>query len=124
MGETKTVKLCDVDSLDDESITATEIDGRLIAYARIGDEWFAIDDTCTHAKVSLSEGFLEDDKTIECPMHGALFSLETGEALTLPAIKPVNTYPVEVSNGEVFVTIDEDVVATTNDETNDEEEEE
>ena len=106
MSETQTVKLCDVDSMDDESITTTTIDGRLIAYARIGDEWFAIDDTCSHAAVSLSEGFLEgDDKTIECPMHGALFSLETGEALTLPAIKPVARHEVSVKDGEVFVTI-------------------
>ena len=106
MSETQTVKLCDVDSMDDESITTTTIDGRLIAYARIGDEWFAIDDTCSHAAVSLSEGFLEgDDKTIECPMHGALFSLETGEALTLPAIKPVASHEVSVKDGEVFVTI-------------------
>ncbi len=106
MSETKTVKLCDVDSLDDESITSTTIDGRLIAYARIGDDWFAIDDTCSHAAVSLSEGFLEgDDKTIECPMHGALFSLENGEALTLPAIKPVASHEITIEDGEVFVTI-------------------
>lgn len=105
----KTVKLCDVDSLDDESIAAIEIDGRMVAYARIGDEWFAVDDTCSHATVSLSEGFIEgEDKTIECPLHGSLFSLETGEALTLPAIKPVASHAVTVSDGEVFVTIEED----------------
>ena len=105
----KTVKLCDVDSLDDESIAAIEIDGRMVAYARIGDEWFAVDDTCSHATVSLSEGFIEgEDKTIECPLHGSLFSLETGEALTLPAIKPVASHAVSVSDGEVFVTIEED----------------
>ena len=103
---TATVKLCDVDSLDSDSIATTEIDGRLIAYARIGDEWFAIDDTCSHANVSLADGFLEaDDKTIECPLHGSLFSLISGEALTLPAIKPVASHEVSVSNGEVFVTI-------------------
>lgn len=100
------IKLCDVDALDSDSIATTEIDGRLIAYARIGDEWFAIDDTCSHANVSLADGFLEaDDKTIECPLHGSLFSLISGEALTLPAIKPVASHEVSVSDGEVFVTI-------------------
>ena len=95
----KTVKLCDVDSLDDESIAAIEIDGRMVAYARIGDEWFAVDDTCSHATVSLSEGFIEgEDKTIQCPLHGSLFSLETAEALTLPAIKPVDSHAVTVSD--------------------------
>ena len=107
--ETKTVKLCDVDSLTSGNITKVEIDGRAVAYARIGDDWFAIDDTCSHAKVSLAEGYLdEDDLLIECPMHGASFSLETGAALTLPATKPVASHAVEVRDGEVFVTIEGD----------------
>ncbi len=109
MSESKTVKLCEVDSLEPGNITTADIDGRTIAYARIGDQWFAIDDTCSHAKVSLSEGFLEeDDLVIECPLHGASFSLETGEALTLPAIKPVASHAIEVKDGEVFVTIEGD----------------
>ncbi len=104
-----TVKLCDVDSLDDESIATANIDGRMVAYARIGDEWFAIDDTCSHATVSLADGFIEgEDKTIECPLHGSLFSLENGEALTLPAIKPVASHTVTVTDDEVFVTIEGD----------------
>ena len=59
------------------------------------------------ANVSLSEGYLEtDDLLIECPLHGSAFSLETGAALTLPAIKPVASHTVEVRDGEVFVTIE------------------
>lgn len=105
--ETQTVKLCDVESLESGNITTAEVDGRTIAYARIGDDWYAIDDTCSHAKVSLSEGYLEeDDLVIECPLHGASFSLETGAALTLPATKPVASHTVEVRDGEVFVTIE------------------
>ena len=109
MTETKIVKLCDVESLESDSITSTEIDGRLIAYARIGDEWFAIDDTCSHAKVSLSDGIVEeDDCTVECPKHGALFSLRTGEALTFPAIRAVAAHATEVRDTEVWITLSED----------------
>ena len=54
-----------------------------------------IGDRCTHADVSLSEGEVDVDAcTIECPKHGSEFSLETGEAITLPAIKPAPTYEV------------------------------
>lgn len=106
---TKTVKLCELDSIDEDSITKTTIDGRIIAYGKVEGVWFAIDDTCTHADVSLSEGFLEaEDNTIECPLHGSLFSLETGEALTLPALKPVALHSVEVTTDGVFVTIEGD----------------
>jgi 3-phenylpropionate/trans-cinnamate dioxygenase ferredoxin subunit len=101
-----TVKLCEVDSLADGDLARAEIDGRPIAYARIGDDWFAIDDTCTHAKVSLADGIIdEDDLTIECPKHGALFSLETGEALTLPAIKPLTSHAISVRETGVFISV-------------------
>ena len=100
------VKLCEVGSLTDGDIAYAEVGGREVAYARIGDDWFAIDDTCSHAKVSLSGGIVdEDDRTIECPKHGAVFSLETGEALTLPATKAVARHDIEVRGSEVWVTI-------------------
>lgn len=102
----RTIKLCDITDLADGDIAKIEIDGVPIAYARVGEQWFAIDDTCSHAKVSLAEGIVdEDDLTIECPKHGALFSLETGAALTLPAIKPVASYAVHVDGTEVLVTL-------------------
>ncbi|MDW3175870.1 MAG: non-heme iron oxygenase ferredoxin subunit [Acidimicrobiia bacterium] len=105
----KTVKLCEIDDVTDGVISRIDIDGRPVAYARVGDDWFAIDDTCSHAKVSLSDGIIdEDDLAIECPKHGALFSLETGAALTLPAIKPVASHAVHVEGSEVFVTLSHD----------------
>lgn len=104
--QASSVKLCELDSINDGDIARVEIDGRPIAYARVGDQWFAIDDTCSHAKVSLAGGIVdEDDLTIECPKHGALFSLESGEAMTLPAIRPVAVHGVAVHETGVFVTL-------------------
>ena len=103
---TDAVKLCNADALDSGDMCQVDVDGRLVLAALIGDEWFAIDDTCSHAKVSLSDGILdEDDLTVECPRHGALFSLEDGSALTLPATRPVQTHSTEVHDGVVYVTI-------------------
>ena len=49
-----------------------------------------IGDRCSHGDYSLSEGDVcEDDREIECPKHGSIFSLETGEPQSLPATKPV-----------------------------------
>jgi 3-phenylpropionate/trans-cinnamate dioxygenase ferredoxin subunit len=77
-----------------------------IAMFRVGDEVYAIGDRCSHAEASLSEGFLSD-REVECPRHGSEFSLETGEALSLPATKPVPTYEVEVEDGVVYVVMGE-----------------
>jgi 3-phenylpropionate/trans-cinnamate dioxygenase ferredoxin subunit len=79
-----------------------EKDGRTICVARVGDQVFAIDDTCSHSEASLSEGDITDFK-IECWLHGAEFDLRTGEALTPPAVAPIKVYPVIVDGDSVTV---------------------
>ena len=79
-----------------------EKDGQAICVARIGDEVFAVDDTCSHSDASLSEGDITDFK-IECWLHGAEFDLRTGEALTPPAVAPLKTYSVSVDGDSVTV---------------------
>ena len=81
-----------------------EKDGKSICVAKIGDEVFAIDDTCTHSDASLSEGDVTDFK-IECWLHGAEFDLRTGQALTLPATQALETYAVKIDGNSVTVEI-------------------
>jgi 3-phenylpropionate/trans-cinnamate dioxygenase ferredoxin subunit len=81
-----------------------EKDGKTICVARVGDEVFAVDDTCSHSDASLSEGDVSDFK-IECWLHGAEFDLRTGEALTPPAVAPLHTYGVHVDGDSVTVEI-------------------
>ena len=76
--------------------------GRTICVTRVGNEVFAIDDTCSHSDASLSEGEILDFK-IECWLHGAEFDLRTGEALTPPAVAPIKVYPVIVDGDSVTV---------------------
>lgn len=90
------------------SARRVEVDGHAIAVVRIDDDLYAIGDTCSHAEVSLSEGFVEaDDCSIECVKHGAQFDLRTGEPLTLPATRPVPVYDVAVVDDQVVLTITE-----------------
>ena len=46
-----------------------------------------------------------DECSLECWKHGSLFSLESGEALTLPATRPVPIYVVRVDGDDVFVDL-------------------
>jgi nitrite reductase/ring-hydroxylating ferredoxin subunit len=68
---------------------------------------YATDEICSHAYASLAEGFILDD-TIECPLHGACFSIKTGEALSAPAIDPIKTYPVRIENDVVLIGLPDD----------------
>jgi 3-phenylpropionate/trans-cinnamate dioxygenase ferredoxin subunit len=81
-----------------------EKNGKTICVARVGDQVFAVDDTCSHSDASLSEGDVTDFK-IECWLHGAEFDLRTGEALTPPAVAPLHTYGVHVDGDSVTVEI-------------------
>ncbi|MXW97565.1 MAG: non-heme iron oxygenase ferredoxin subunit [Acidimicrobiaceae bacterium] len=102
-----THELFPLDELKTDSARRVEVEGREIAVVRIGDDVYAIGDTCSHAEVSLSEGWVEpDDCAIECVAHGAMFDLETGEPLSLPATRAVPTYEVSVADGMVVLKLD------------------
>lgn len=81
-----------------------EKNGQTICVARIGDEVFAIGDTCTHSEASLSEGDITDTR-IECWLHGAEFDLRTGAAVALPATQAVKSYPVHIVADSVTIEI-------------------
>ena len=99
-------RIADIDDLAPGTAAAFEVDGRRIALARVAEaEFYAIDDTCSHAEASLSEGRL-DGFEIECPHHGARFDVRDGRFLTFPAVAPVRSYPVTVEEGGVYVDVD------------------
>lgn len=67
-----------------------------------GSVVYAIDDTCSHQKASLADGWVEDCR-VECPLHAAWFDLRTGQPDGLPAKAPVRTHQVVVVDGMVYV---------------------
>ena len=69
-----------------------------------GDEFFALQDLCSHASVALSEGEVSDC-SVECWLHGSRFDLRTGKPIGPPATEPVATFPVEVRDSGVYVDI-------------------
>ena len=99
MKKLKTIKCADI---AENSSALFETDTQQIALFNCEGKYFAIDDMCSHAEASLSEGEVYDCK-VECPLHGAEFDLETGEAVTLPATKSVNTYKTEIIDGYIYL---------------------
>ncbi len=99
------IKLCPVDEMGADTAKRFDVDGHRIALVRLGDDFYAIGDRCSHADFSLAEGEIEpEDKTIECWKHGSMFSLTTGEPDCLPATKPVPVYTIDVIDGHVYAT--------------------
>ncbi|HVT41590.1 MAG TPA: non-heme iron oxygenase ferredoxin subunit [Acidimicrobiales bacterium] len=102
----ETVVLCKVDELSPGQARRFDVAGHRVALVRIGDEFHAVDDECSHEDFSLAEGeVLVSDCQIECPKHGSTFDLLTGEPCSLPATQPVAVYEVEVADGTVSVVL-------------------
>jgi 3-phenylpropionate/trans-cinnamate dioxygenase ferredoxin component len=100
------VRVCSVDDVKPGSARRFDPEGHRIALVRIGDDFYALGDRCSHADFSLAEGDVyEDDKEIECWKHGSTFSLESGEPQCLPATTPVPVYGVEVKGSDVMVIL-------------------
>ena len=76
-----------------------------IAVYRLEDGFYATDDMCTHALVSLSGGEVEDG-VIFCPLHGGAFDIRTGTATEFPCTKALKTYAVEDRDGSLFTRAD------------------
>ena len=104
--ELRTVRVCAEDDLAIGEARRFDIEDQRIAVVRGAECWYAIGDECTHADYSLAEGEVDlDDCTVECWKHGSLFSLQTGEALTLPATRAFAVYSIRVKDGEVAVAL-------------------
>jgi 3-phenylpropionate/trans-cinnamate dioxygenase ferredoxin component len=97
-------RACSLDEFRDGEAVAATIGDQDVAVARDGDEVFAVEDTCSHAYVPLSEGEVEGC-TVECWLHGSRFDLRTGKPTGLPATEPVATFPVEVRGNDVYVDV-------------------
>ena len=91
------------DSLVDSKPVKIDFEGMPVCVTRIGDEVFAIADTCSHSEASLSEGDVANFK-IECWLHGAEFDLRTGEVATPPASIPVETFEVNRDGDQITIS--------------------
>ena len=101
-----TERLCKVDDVAPGTARRFDIGRFRICLVRLGDDFYAIGDRCSHADYSLSEGEIwADEKEIECWKHGSTFSLLTGEPQSLPATLPVPVYSVRVEGDDVYVDV-------------------
>jgi 3-phenylpropionate/trans-cinnamate dioxygenase ferredoxin component len=103
-------KVAALSDLEDATPRRVEVGGVPVCLVRMGDTVKAVHDTCSHQQWSLAEGMVWDNG-IECSLHGSTFDLDTGAPSSLPANKPVPTFPVQLDGDAVLL----DVEAPTND---------
>lgn len=99
-------RLCAVDEIQPGTARRFDVGEHRVAVVRLGDDFYAVGDRCSHADFSLSEGEIwPEEREIECWKHGSTFSLETGQPQSLPATRPVPVYDVNVEGGDVWLDL-------------------
>jgi 3-phenylpropionate/trans-cinnamate dioxygenase ferredoxin subunit len=79
-----------------------DVDGTDVAIFKIDDEFFAIEDVCSHDGTEIASGELDGDEII-CPRHGARFCVKTGAVKSAPAYEDIHSYPVRIVEGNVQI---------------------
>ena len=98
-------RACAAADVPDEGVIPVEVGGVEVAVVKSEGQYFAVRDECSHAQIQLSEGDVGECE-IECWLHGSRFDLRTGEPTGPPATQPVPVFPVEVRDGDVYVTLE------------------
>lgn len=96
------IEVCGADEIESGGYRTIWIDDDEVAVIKCDGNVYAIQDICTHDGGELTGGTIEGCE-IECPRHSARFDIRTGAVLCPPAYEPIDTYPVEIRNGRVFV---------------------
>lgn len=101
------VRVASLGELPEGSVLGVEAEGKAVCLARCDGEVYAFADNCSHRDFPLSNGELDTDEcTVTCEWHGAMFDVRTGEALCLPATRPVKVYPARVEGGDIYVDVE------------------
>lgn len=98
------VRVAALEDVPPGQLLGVEVGGEKVCLANADGEIYAVRDNCSHKDFPLSNGILEDGQ-IECSWHGARFDVESGRALCLPAIRPVQTYEVKVEDGQIYLAV-------------------
>lgn len=98
-------RICRTSDLPAGTMKSFDVEGEPLLVANVDGAYYCIADNCSHAMAYLSEGELLEGCRVQCPDHGAIFDIKTGEALTLPAVSPVEKFKVIVEGQDLFIEV-------------------
>jgi len=103
----ETIDVCPVAELPPGERKLVEWEDLEIGVFNCGGNLYAIEDRCSHDDGPLAEGEFDPEQcTVECPRHGSVFDLKTGQPKTLPAYVPVDTFPVIIEDETIKLEVE------------------
>ena len=102
MAESGFVKVADLGELPPGEMKYVELGDDQVLLANVEGTIYACDNVCTHALAPLAEGAL-DGEQVECPLHGSVFNVTTGEVIGPPAGENLRVFQVRIEGQDVLV---------------------
>ena len=98
------VRVADVGACPAGQLKGVVANGQAVVLANVEGSVCALEDQCSHDAYPLSDGEL-DGNVVVCRYHGARFDACSGARKSLPAVRPVRAYPVEVRDDGIYVDL-------------------
>jgi 3-phenylpropionate/trans-cinnamate dioxygenase ferredoxin subunit len=86
-------------------VKCIEINDYRLAICNVSGVFYCVENTCTHDGGPLDQGMLQGE-IIECPRHGARFNVTNGKVMRMPAVSPLETFPLKVVGDDIMVELE------------------
>lgn len=104
MAEDSWVEVAQAADIEEKQFICVKAGGVGLVICRFRDEYFALENMCSHALSTFDEGRMRGYRLM-CPLHGATFDIRDGCVTGAPATRPIRSFPVEVVDGQVRVDL-------------------
>ncbi len=96
------ISVFSVDDIENGQHRVVDIDDTEVVIFKVDNDFFAIENVCSHDSGEIASGVLENGEII-CPRHSARFCIKTGDVKSPPAYEGVESYAVRIENNIVQI---------------------
>lgn len=97
------ISVANVNDVPDGEGRVVHAGGTEVALYKVGDSFYALDNTCIHRGGPLGDGACREG-VVTCPWHGWQYEIATGACRNQPG-ESVDTYEVRVDGDDVQVRV-------------------
>ena len=90
----------------DSNLAEIEVSGKKICVVKTSQSLAACISKCPHAGGSMSEGFLDKNENIVCPVHNYVFSLQNGRDVSGEGYH-LKIFPIKINDTGIFIGFEE-----------------
>ena len=98
------VEIVETKDIPKGEMISVKKNGKSLLIANVDGNYYAIGNKCTHMGCKLSKGTLTGD-TVQCPCHGSVFNVKTGEVEKGPAKRPEHSYSLRVDGEKILADL-------------------